>query len=174
MSTASSNPFFPHRRPEIDDKYLTGGLNVKELISKWTQYLISQAYTILHKYYDPEGNPESYVPELSVLYLYCDQLLEETPVIEKILLDLVCEELESIDDIIIAVYGIASDEVFVWRSCKQLIEKGRENYEREGADNRQKNYVYDDRQRLTFDTDYMYQGEKGLPDRLLRVLYGKQ
>ena len=159
---------------EIDDKYLSGGLNVKKLILKWTQDLIMQAYTILHKYYDPEGNPTSYIPELSVLYTYCDELLEETPIVENILLDLVCPELESIDDIITVVYGITSDEVFVWRSLKRLIKRGREKYESEGVVNRQKNYVYDDRNHLTFDTDSMYYGKEGLHGRLLHILYGKE
>ena len=130
------------------------GLDAAQCVGKWVERIVCDARWFLCKYYDPGTNylSETERCEIGV----CEDFLRDsrrmardlTPVLE----DLIDGSLNGLDDMIIALYGIGSDELYVYRAFVKLAEK------------------YEDRGFLDGDSMGKY-GYEGMNRRLQEILF---
>lgn len=125
----------------------------KDLLLKWVDFIYSDVENFVHYYHirggfvDP-GVKESLFEANWRYKVASERIKYLTPVLE----DLVNEKLYGIEDIMIAIYGITSDEVFVLREFLRLEERKNNSKDNE------------------FDVDYMGRLNNG---RLYDILTGK-
>lgn len=96
-------------------------MTIKGLLGRWTSIIFSELTTVLYKYYIKNNNIDAGDKNF-VITLFQDlnhKIEYLTPVLE----DLVEENICGIEDIFIAVYGVASDEVYVLRRFLHLTER---------------------------------------------------
>ena len=94
-------------------------MTTKGLLGKWTSLILSETLTALYKYHmeyrNIDAGDKSFV--ISRFRDVGDRISNITPVLN----DLVDKNINGIEDIFIAVYGIASDEVYVLREFMRLL-----------------------------------------------------
>lgn len=93
-------------------------MTTKGLLGKWTAMILADIENTLQKYYMKDRNIDAGDKGLvAALFRHTDSKIAAlTPVLE----DLVAPNIRGIEDIFIAVYGVASDEVYILRSYRKL------------------------------------------------------
>lgn len=95
-------------------------ITTKGLLGKWTAMILADTENALQKYYIKDRNIDAGDKgRVAALFRYTDSKIAVlTPVLE----DLVTPNISGIEDIFIAVYGVASDEVYILRSYRKLAQ----------------------------------------------------
>lgn len=137
--------------PVFPEKYMNG-LDAAQCVGKWVERVVRDAYGVLHKYYNPKMSYLTDRGEIPVCEDYLKDLRRMVRNLKPVLEDLIDGSLNGLDDMIIAQYGIGSDELYIYRAFVKLAEK------------------YEDRGFL--DGDFMGEyGYKGMDRRLREILF---
>lgn len=102
-------------------KEILSGMRVEGLIEKWVTWLVYEMERSLYKYYMRDRNIDAdCLGAITGLFSHVNQ---ETEYVTKCLEDLIVEEIVGFEDIVIAIYGVASDEVYLVRRFYYLFSK---------------------------------------------------
>lgn len=163
--------YFVGKGEELDDVIFEGGLSAKEVVAKWIDWIIDEKADAVRSYYDPyfrQNGLPSHDWEYNLLdtYRYFEsiQLLEDK--IKDLLLDMININLETIEDAIIAIYGVMSREVCIYRNFDFLWNKGVENKKLFLKQNPDDASLL--QHQIAFDPDFMWWGTSD--DRLAKFL----
>ena len=124
---------------------VVGSMTVKGLIGKWCDVIVSDVQYCLTKHFfaAPHNVDAGDVRFVQATFREANAKIQSLrPVLE----DMVAENIYGIEDILIAVYGVQSDEVYMYRTFNSLLSK-----------------------MPTWDRDYMWNDASGNP-RLARIL----
>lgn len=117
-------------------------MTIKGLLGKWTYRIFSEMKADLAEYFFSQKNPyDDTDTKVKRTMKYFSDTVQIIKILEPVLEDLVCEEIYGMEDIFIAVFGITSDEVYVYREFFRIYKHRNESM----------NYAHDD----IWDADYM-------------------
>lgn len=135
-------------------KQFMTGLNAEQCAGKWISHVINEARLFLVKYYNPNVNylSDAEQGEVGLCADYLTELRMLIKFLTPILEDMIAPSLNGMDDLIIAQYGIGSDELYIYRAFVHRAER----YEEQGF----------------LDGDYMGRyGYEGMDRRLRQILF---
>lgn len=105
-------------------RYMTG-LDASQCVGKWIESIVRDARGFLRKYYDPKTNylSEADKCEISVCEMYLKDTWHMIQCLTPVFEDLIDDSLNGMDDMVVAQYGIGSDELYVYRMFVRHAEK---------------------------------------------------
>ena len=103
---------------DFSDEILSD-ITIKGILGKWCQYIIGDVCYIVGKYHlNKQYNVDAFDMELTKQLF--TNIYNKYIIVEDILEDIVIKNIRGLEDIFISVYGVYSDEVFIYREFKKL------------------------------------------------------
>lgn len=101
---------------------IVGTLSTKSLIGKWTNYIMENVIFCLYKYYsNSEHNTDA--GNIEAVRTIFTNTIKEISMITPILSDLINPQYKGLENILITVYGVCSDEIYAYETFINLAVK---------------------------------------------------
>lgn len=102
-------------------KFINEDMTKEEFVTIWTNLLLNDM-KVCNLKYEGDGSINVDAGDLDFVKTFFKNCYEKGKFIESFLLDLFVEDIENFEDIVIAIYGLGSEELKVVRKFNKLYE----------------------------------------------------
>lgn len=102
-------------------KFINEDISKEYFVTKWTDLLLHDMAVCITKY-ECDGSTNVDAGDLDFVKTFFEDCYKRGKFIESFLLDLVVEDIENFEDIVIAIYGLGSEDLRIVRRFNELYE----------------------------------------------------